>query len=105
MIASHCSARGVTAGIVDDPRRGGEAFAPASLAAQATREEPSMECDLVVIGSGRGGYPAAIRAAQLGASVVVVEEAVQVGGESALGGGTRLTLRCIPTQAVGQPAH
>ena len=30
-----------------------------------------MECDLVVLGSGPGGYPAAIRAAQLGASRVV----------------------------------
>ena len=30
-IASHCSARGVTSRIVDDPSRGGEAFAPATF--------------------------------------------------------------------------
>ena len=31
-----------------------------------------MECDVAVLGGGSGGYPAAIRAAQLGASVAVV---------------------------------
>ena len=64
-----------------------------------------MECDLVVLGSGPGGYPAAIRAAQLGASVVVVEEATQVGGESAVVGGTCLNVGCIPTKAMVQSAH
>jgi dihydrolipoamide dehydrogenase len=64
-----------------------------------------MECDLVVIGSGPGGYPAAIRAAQLGASVVVVEEATLVGGESAVVGGTCLNVGCIPTKAMVQSAH
>jgi dihydrolipoamide dehydrogenase len=57
-----------------------------------------MECDLVVLGSGPGGYPAAIRAAQLGASVVIVEEAETVGG-------TCLNVGCIPTKAMVQSAH
>jgi dihydrolipoamide dehydrogenase len=57
-----------------------------------------MECDLVVLGSGPGGYPAAIRAAQLGASVVVVEQAETVGG-------TCLNVGCIPTKAMVQSAH
>jgi dihydrolipoamide dehydrogenase len=48
--------------------------------------------DVVVIGSGPGGYPAAIRAAQLGAKVAIVErEAV---------GGTCLNWGCIPTKAL-----
>jgi dihydrolipoamide dehydrogenase len=64
-----------------------------------------MECDLVVLGSGPGGYPAAIRAAQLGASVVIVEEATIVGGESAVVGGTCLNVGCIPTKAMVQSAH
>jgi dihydrolipoamide dehydrogenase len=64
-----------------------------------------MECDLVVLGSGPGGYPAAIRAAQLGASVVIVEEATAVGGESAVVGGTCLNVGCIPTKAMVQSAH
>ena len=36
--------------------------------------------DLVVIGSGPGGYIAAIRAAQLGMQVAVVEEQPNLGG-------------------------
>jgi dihydrolipoamide dehydrogenase len=57
-----------------------------------------MECDLVVLGSGPGGYPAAIRAAQLGASVIIVEKAETVGG-------TCLNVGCIPTKAMVQSAH
>ncbi|MGA3180714.1 MAG: dihydrolipoyl dehydrogenase [Verrucomicrobiota bacterium] len=48
--------------------------------------------DLVVIGAGPGGYPAAIRAAQLGASVAIVEKE-QLGG-------TCLNWGCIPTKAL-----
>jgi dihydrolipoamide dehydrogenase len=48
--------------------------------------------DVVVIGAGSGGYPAAIRAAQLGASVAIVEK-------EALGG-TCLNWGCIPTKAL-----
>jgi len=48
--------------------------------------------DLAVIGAGPGGYPAAIRAAQLGAKVAIVEKE-QVGG-------TCLNWGCIPTKAL-----
>ena len=48
--------------------------------------------DVVVIGAGPGGYPAAIRAAQLGASVTIVEK------EQA--GGTCLNWGCIPTKSL-----
>src|ERR1035437_5698207 len=48
--------------------------------------------DVVVIGAGPGGYPAAIRAAQLGASVAIVEKE-QLGG-------TCLNWGCIPTKAL-----
>lgn len=46
--------------------------------------------DLVVIGAGPGGYPAAIRAAQLGSSVAIVEREEF--------GGTCLNWGCIPTK-------
>lgn len=46
--------------------------------------------DVVVIGAGPGGYPAAIRAAQLGRSVAIVERE-QLGG-------TCLNWGCIPTK-------
>lgn len=48
--------------------------------------------DLAVIGAGPGGYPAAIRASQLGASVVLIER-------EALGG-TCLNWGCIPTKSL-----
>src|SRR4051812_39759030 len=54
--------------------------------------------DLVVIGSGTGGYVAAIRAAQLGLSTAVVERAPALGG-------TCLNWGCIPTKALHGHAH
>jgi len=51
-----------------------------------------MKFDLVVIGSGPGGYVAAIRASQLGLSVAVVEKAEL--------GGICLNWGCIPTKAL-----
>ena len=54
--------------------------------------------DLVVIGSGTGGYVAAIRAAQLGLSTAVVERAPTLGG-------TCLNWGCIPTKALLEHAH
>ncbi len=54
--------------------------------------------DLIVIGAGTGGYVAAIRAAQLGLRVAVVEK------QPALGG-TCLLLGCIPTKALLEHAH
>src|SRR5437870_1596909 len=49
--------------------------------------------DLVVIGSGPGGYVAAIRAAQLGLSVGIVEKETTLGG-------TCLNVGCIPSKAL-----
>jgi dihydrolipoamide dehydrogenase len=54
--------------------------------------------DIVVIGAGTGGYVAAIRAAQLGKKVAVVEK------QKALGG-TCLIWGCIPTKALLEHAH
>ena len=49
--------------------------------------------DLVVIGSGPGGYVCAIRAAQLGMKVAVVEKDKTFGG-------TCLNIGCIPSKAL-----
>ncbi len=49
--------------------------------------------DLVVIGSGPGGYVAAIRAAQLGMKVACVEKRTTLGG-------TCLNVGCIPSKAL-----
>ncbi|MGH9464622.1 MAG: dihydrolipoyl dehydrogenase [Thermoanaerobaculia bacterium] len=53
----------------------------------------SEERDLIVIGSGPGGYVAGIRAGQLGMKVAVVEKDPQFGG-------TCLHRGCIPTKAL-----
>jgi len=58
----------------------------------------ALEYDVVVIGSGTGGYVAAIRAAQLGLRTAVVERAPVLGG-------TCLNWGCIPTKALLEHAH
>jgi dihydrolipoamide dehydrogenase len=57
-----------------------------------------MECDVAVLGGGPGGYTAAIRAAQLGAKTVCIEQEDELGG-------TCLRVGCIPTKAWVQTAH
>lgn len=49
--------------------------------------------DVIVIGSGPGGYIAAIRAAQLGKSVAIIEKYATLGG-------TCLNVGCIPSKAL-----
>jgi dihydrolipoyl dehydrogenase len=56
------------------------------------------EYDVIVIGAGTGGYVAAIRAAQLGFKVGLIEK------QQALGG-TCLIWGCIPTKALLEHAH
>jgi dihydrolipoamide dehydrogenase len=51
-----------------------------------------MRCDLAVLGGGNGGYAAALRAAQLGLSVVLIEREKV--------GGTCLHVGCVPTKAL-----
>ena len=53
---------------------------------------PSSEFDLVIIGTGPGGYVAAVRAAQLGMRVACVEKQYL--------GGTCLNVGCIPSKAL-----
>src|SRR5499425_1872924 len=54
--------------------------------------------DLIVIGTGPGGYVCAIRAAQLGMKVAVVEKRATFGG-------TCLNVGCIPSKALLQSSH
>jgi len=56
-----------------------------------------MKYDIIIIGSGPGGYPAAIRASQLGKKVAIVEK------ESL--GGICLNWGCIPTKALLKSAQ
>src|SRR5580765_3816180 len=54
--------------------------------------------DVTVIGSGPGGYVAAIRAGQLGLKVAIVEKDKRLGGTCTLRG-------CIPTKQLLMSAH
>ena len=52
-----------------------------------------LDCDLLVLGGGPGGYSAAFRAADLGVKVVLVERYAQLGGVC-------LNVGCIPSKAL-----
>ena len=52
-----------------------------------------MECDVLVLGAGPGGYSAAFRAADLGLKVVLVERYATLGGVC-------LNVGCIPSKAL-----
>src|ERR1700754_2467421 len=56
-----------------------------------------MAYDVIVLGSGPGGYPAAIRASQLGKKVAIVERELL--------GGICLNWGCIPTKALLKSAQ
>ena len=60
-------------------------------------EITAQEFDLVVVGGGPGGYPAAIRAAQLGLRTALVEKERP--------GGVCLNWGCIPTKALLRSAE
>jgi dihydrolipoamide dehydrogenase len=62
--------------------------APASFGGSA-----DLDCDLLVLGAGPGGYSAAFRAADLGLKVILVERYAQLGGVC-------LNVGCIPSKAL-----
>ena len=64
----------------------------------------SDKFDVIVIGSGPGGYVAAIRAAQLGLKTACVEKWIDDGGKTVLGG-TCLNVGCIPSKALLDTSH
>ena len=66
--------------------------APASAAASFVGVA-DLECDLLVLGAGPGGYSAAFRAADLGLRVVIVERYATLGGVC-------LNVGCIPSKAL-----
>ena len=59
---------------------------------------PENSFDIVIIGGGPGGYVSAIRAAQLGFKVAVVEKRKFLGG-------TCLNVGCIPSKALLQASY
>jgi dihydrolipoamide dehydrogenase len=74
----------------------GPAVAPparAAAAAATVGASGELECDMLVLGSGPGGYSAAFRAADLGLKTVLVERFATLGGVC-------LNVGCIPSKAL-----
>ena len=69
-----------------------ESPVPQAVAA-ADLPEADMQCEVLVLGSGPGGYTAAFRAADLGKKVVMVERYSNIGGVC-------LNVGCIPSKAL-----
>ncbi|WP_019559643.1 dihydrolipoyl dehydrogenase [Caldimonas manganoxidans] len=85
---------------VSAPAAPAAAPAPAPIAAPASPPVASthaggadLECDVLVLGAGPGGYSAAFRAADLGMKVVLVERYATLGGVC-------LNVGCIPSKAL-----
>ena len=72
------------------PAKPAVAAAPAAAAFAGTAD---LNCDVLVLGAGPGGYSAAFRAADLGLSVVLVERYATLGGVC-------LNVCCIPSKAL-----
>ena len=66
---------------------GAVALAGAATEASAQAINWDQTADVVIIGAGVAGLPAAITARELGASVIVVEENYDIGGRGMLSGG------------------
>jgi len=66
---------------------------PAASIASSYAGAVDVQCDLLVLGGGPGGYSAAFRAADLGLNVVLVERYAQLGGVC-------LNVGCIPSKAL-----
>ena len=70
-----------------------EGAAPATSGGVAKRREGDVHAEVLVVGSGPGGYTAAFRAADLGLDVVMVERYPSLGGVC-------LNVGCIPSKAL-----
>ncbi|MGH8118939.1 MAG: dihydrolipoyl dehydrogenase [Rhodanobacteraceae bacterium] len=75
------------------PSASGHPGHPAAPRATETGRKADMECQLLVLGSGPGGYSAAFRAADLGLDTVLIERYGTLGGVC-------LNVGCIPSKAL-----
>jgi dihydrolipoamide dehydrogenase len=86
---------------------GAQAAAPTAAAAPTDAPAPNassysgavdIECEMMVLGAGPGGYSAAFRSADLGMNTVLVEKYAALGGVC-------LNVGCIPSKALLHVAH
>jgi dihydrolipoamide dehydrogenase len=88
---SPASGKGSEAAPVSSPPPAGEA--PGVRTAASYTGNVDLECEMLVLGSGPGGYSAAFRAADLGMKTVLVERYPTLGGVC-------LNVGCIPSKAL-----
>jgi dihydrolipoamide dehydrogenase len=77
----------------EKPKEQAPPAAPSPLDRGASKEKADIECDVLVLGAGPGGYSAAFRAADLGLKTVLVERYPTLGGVC-------LNVGCIPSKAL-----
>jgi dihydrolipoamide dehydrogenase len=83
-----------SAGAIETPAAAAAPAAPAAVTATGAATGPGdIHGEVVVLGSGPGGYTAAFRAADLGKKVVLIEKDPQLGGVC-------LNVGCIPSKAL-----
>ncbi|MDB5790864.1 MAG: dihydrolipoyl dehydrogenase [Massilia sp.] len=83
------------------PAHPANAAAPGSVPAPAGASysgQVDIECEMMVLGAGPGGYSAAFRSADLGMNTVLVEKYATLGGVC-------LNVGCIPSKALLHVAH
>ena len=98
---ARCDGRGAAApAAAPAPRRGSRAARRARAGSSRRTAAPrsysgkaDVECDMVVLGAGPGGYSAAFRSADLGMKTVLVERYATLGGVC-------LNVGCIPSKAL-----
>ena len=95
--ARSAAGEGVSAAATPSPQpspvKGEGAKAPAPSAASSSGRKADLECAMVVIGAGPGGYTAAFRSADLGLDTVLIERYASLGGVC-------LNVGCIPSNAL-----
>jgi dihydrolipoamide dehydrogenase len=95
-VPAKAAAQSATQGVPQqktDPVQAPVKPSPAPQAAAGTGRKADIECKVVVLGSGPGGYSAAFRSADLGMDTVLVERYDTLGGVC-------LNVGCIPSKAL-----
>ena len=91
--AGAASAKAASDDAGDNARSSSDSSVSVAPAAARYDGTADIECDVVVIGAGPGGYSAAFRAADLGLNVILVERYPTLGGVC-------LNVGCIPSKAL-----
>ena len=102
-IGAQAAAPTAAAGPTDSyaPAHKADAAAPGAVPAPAGASysgQVDIECEMMVLGAGPGGYSAAFRSADLGMNTVLVEKYATLGGVC-------LNVGCIPSKALLHVAH